>query len=247
MRSLKVFGAGGSACARVNRVGLVHKRAAARHCLAVQPDAPLHHITQHIVQSPSVGLFLGDLVRLEVRVVQVPCEFVQRFFGERFALQRACPRGVLPLRFRGQAVRLARHAREPLAVPLRRHEGHPNRGVALVAEAAIDCAVGLTRLGNRIRLALLLGLCDVLVERIGSVLVPSHFGLANPEALEFDNLCLAGVFGVGQLDAPRRDVDHLELDGRAGNALFEGFWGRRQRVRPQRQRDATEAKRSTHD
>src|SRR5207248_8724335 len=167
----------------------VGPRSPAYHGGAIGKGDPFGDIAEQVVEAERVGPLRGDGVRLVCGVPGVPGEGIaavarQRRVRAQTQLERPRALGV-----RGQAVVSSRLGREPCAGGPGRRVRHGEGGVAVVAEAAVGRAVraagsrrGVGGVGSPGR-----GRREVEPVDPDVVLIPGHFGLADPERRYDDN------------------------------------------------------------
>src|SRR5205823_6543060 len=163
-----------------HRVG---PRSAAYHGRAVGNGDPFGDIAEQVVDAERVGLFRGDGVRLVRGVPGVPGEGIAALARKRRVRAQAELERPRPLGVRGQAVVSSGLGREPRAVGPGRRIRHGERGVAVVAEAAVGRAVGTAGSRGGVGGVGSPGRGRREVEPVDPdvVLIPGHFGLADPE------------------------------------------------------------------
>ena len=94
----------------------------------VEIEDPLANIARHVIQAPGIGFFRGYGMGLPVGVFIIPCpvSHLLRIMAGGEHIRSACPGGVFPLGFGGQAIFLPCFFRKPLAKGLHIVPRHPH-------------------------------------------------------------------------------------------------------------------------
>ncbi len=187
--------------------------------LGITIVAPFRHVSVHVEETPGIRLLLADRMRRFRGILRRPGIIAKhaRIVAEAVLARSACPAGVFPLRFSGQAIAIGVEVALPRLLVVARLEALRHRPVV-----AIEGRIGPVDLLQRLVGAFEVGWVGKLVftELILDHLMPVHPEGIDPYAVHGGLVVLPLL--AAHLEPSFRDDHHL--DTALGRSQF-GFLG----------------------